>query len=751
MEKRTTYIYVVYVHMLIILVAGVALYADQQDGGYESYFAANQFYEDGDYQKALASFREAVNENQSFAVRFPEVQLKIAYCLYKTDQYEAAAEAFHGTRESVSAVKDYSAFFALTSELHYTDTNRDTNRVIQKYRQFRRDFNTSPLRRTVDSLLAGLYFKTASWDTADIYHRKILRYRGYDKGDILGNLIVISRERRHFQTMRNYAFELIAKYPFHPASQMAYLQLKSYYDNKKISKTNLKKLYRYLEKTGQYQKATALLDKQAALTGETEQIRWLKIRQLYAEKKYWKSLQASKEQQGNFAQAKYKRNIDLNIARCNLRLGYRQNAIEAYDIFQRRYPSDGLSPEVLWVIAWLCEKEDSIAQARGYYERLLRKYPRYKLINEARFRIGLSYYREGDFLTARQQWEKNLRYAKRDRDKGRLKYWISKTHHKEDDFSAYLALLDEISDTPFDSYYNMKAFLLTKDNEFVREFVDSLLWEISHKPVTFLPKYLDYFQRPLLVQEIFGESFAQKELNQLAATLKVPGWEINFALGEMNEKMMNFGRAYRQYRKVYSENFASRDLREWMFLFKSLYPLYFDDEVNQYARKWNITPASIWAIIKKESAFEPVITSYANAYGLMQIIPPTADRLSESLGVKMQDVRKLYDPDFNIQLGSYYISELLKRYDGNLYHALAAYNAGEHRVDRWRRWVRSEDDDVFLENIEYNQTRDYVRGAMKYYWTYHLLIHPYQLAEDKSIFPHQVAHEPWFREVEMFD
>mgnify|MGYP005725457785 CR=1 FL=1 len=737
----------IYIQCLLALGGATLLYADQQDAGYQFYYEANQLYEEGNYEKALGAFYKALDENQAFATRFPEVQLKIAYCLYKTGHNQEAATAFQNTRSTVKSVIDDSEFFAAKSQLRLGDTTG----AIKNLRQFRRTYKKNPLRSSVDSLLAHLFFQKASWDTANFYHRTILKYRGFDKGDIYGHLIVIAKARRHTKTMRSHAFTLIGKYPFHPQSRMAYRELKAYYNGKAIPNTNLQKLYTYLEKTEQFTESTNFLNKQSELKGKTELIRWLQIRQLYAEKKYWASLKESQKQRSKFTHARYKRNIDLNVARCNLRLGFRQKAIAAYDLFQRRYPHDGLSPEVLWVIAWLCEKQDSLSQARAYYKRIIRKYPRYQFVNESRYRIGLAYYREGDYFTARQHWQQALRYAKKDRDKSRFKYWISKTHYQQADYSTYLAQLDEVADTPFDSYYNLKAFLLTKDHEYVREFVDSLLWEISHKPVTFLPKYLDYFQRPLLVQEIFGESYAQKELNQLAKTLKVPGWEINFALGEMHEKMMNYGRAYRQYRKVYNENFSRRDFKEWVFLFKSLYPLYFDNEVNEYARKWNITPASIWAIIKKESAFEPVITSYANAYGLMQIIPPTANRLSESLGVEMPDVRRLFDPEFNIQLGSYYLSELLKRYEGNLYHALAAYNAGEHRVDRWRRWIGTDDDDFFIENIEFEQTRGYVRGAMKYYWTYHLLIHPYELSEDIAAFPEKVAREPWFREVERFD
>ncbi len=102
-------------------------------------------------------------------------------------------------------------------------------------------------------------------------------------------------------------------------------------------------------------------------------------------------------------------------------------------------------------------------------------------------------------------------------------------------------------------------------------------------------------------------------------------------------------------------------------------------------------------------------------------------------------MRQLYEPNFNIKLGSYYISELLKRYQGNLYHALAAYNAGEHRVDRWRKLLKTDDNDFFMENIEFEQTRKYVRGAMKFYWTYYLMIYPNRTPQDLLGYPERIS------------
>jgi soluble lytic murein transglycosylase len=714
-----------------------ALWAQYE--GVENYHQANAYYESAQYPKAFVQYQLALDKSPELGNRFPKIHLKMALCLYKSGAYEKAAQLLEQQLAAQPEVADYIAYFAALSHLK----NNNKKAAIRMLASFDLKYPNSSLAITVDSVLADTYYQSGEWQKAESLYRKLLKYKGFDKGELTGRLMIIAKYLNKPDAVQSYAFTLLRKYPFHPWAKVAYNELKPLTTSWLLTDRELERIFDYLTKTSQFDEAEALLTAQEKLGKAEALLQWLKIELLYEKGQYWASLQAAKQQRAKITGAKYLRNIDLNIARCYLRMDVKDKAIEAYTAFQRRYPNDALAAEVLWVVAWMYESLGDMSSARDTYLKILKHYPRYELAAESRFRLGLSYYREGDMVAARKAWQTALYRNKDDDWQDRLKYWMAKSYFAENQDSTATALLSEIVAQPFENYYTMKAYLLTQKPEKIRADIDSILVDTQHRPVSYLAKYLEHFQRPLLIQEVFGENYAQKELNRLAVRLKQPGWELTYALGEMNEKLQNYGKAYRYYRRVYINYFVDYDWKDWKFLIRHLYPLYFNKEVNTYAQKWNLVPASIWAVMKKESAFQPNVTSYANAYGLMQLIPPTAKRLSDALGLDVSDVRKLFNPDMNIHLGSYYLAELLKRYNGNMYQALAAYNAGEHRVDKWREIYQTNDDDYFMENIEFEQTRKYVRNVLKYYWLYYLLMNPSISEEDLADFPYKTARNPW--------
>ena len=136
--------------------------------------------------------------------------------------------------------------------------------------------------------------------------------------------------------------------------------------------------------------------------------------------------------------------------------------------------------------------------------------------------------------------------------------------------------------------------------------------------------------------------------------------------------------------------------------------------------KGNITldQEYILALIRQESEFDRSANSHVGAKGLMQIMPATGKLLSKQLNISYSKDKLTENEFYNLQLGTYYISELYKNFDNNIYLALAAYNAGPHRVSRWLKRFgdpRKKEIDTldFIEHIPFLETRNYVQRVIE--------------------------------------
>jgi peptidoglycan lytic transglycosylase len=133
------------------------------------------------------------------------------------------------------------------------------------------------------------------------------------------------------------------------------------------------------------------------------------------------------------------------------------------------------------------------------------------------------------------------------------------------------------------------------------------------------------------------------------------------------------------------------------------YPLRYEQIVRGHARNYRLEPALLAAVIYQESKFRPSVRSRSGAVGLMQLQPATARGIAIRTGGSRFHVADLYEPEINVRYGSWYLRHLLDRY-GDERTALAAYNAGQDNVDRWRRDGKG---------IAFAETRAYVDRVEK--------------------------------------
>ena len=156
-------------------------------------------------------------------------------------------------------------------------------------------------------------------------------------------------------------------------------------------------------------------------------------------------------------------------------------------------------------------------------------------------------------------------------------------------------------------------------------------------------------------------------------------------------------------------------------------PLAYRDEVLEAATRQSVDPFLVWAVMYNESRFDERVVSAAGAMGLMQIMPETGERLHAMLRGEVSDHHcdalaldavRLYDPATNIRYGVAYLRALLDRFRGQEALAIAAYNAGPIYLKAWVERKHEVGLDIFVEEIPFDENREYVRRVMSTWLDY---------------------------------
>lgn len=140
------------------------------------------------------------------------------------------------------------------------------------------------------------------------------------------------------------------------------------------------------------------------------------------------------------------------------------------------------------------------------------------------------------------------------------------------------------------------------------------------------------------------------------------------------------------------------------------YPLPYPAEVLEAAGSTGLDPCLLAAVAFRESRFRPEAVSDQGAVGLMQLLPSTAQWAAEQAGLPWEGGASLRRPEVSLRLGAWYLAWLLDRFDGDPVLALAAYNGGQHTVDRWRG---PHGRPLAVEDLPYPETRHFVGRVLR--------------------------------------
>jgi soluble lytic murein transglycosylase len=156
-------------------------------------------------------------------------------------------------------------------------------------------------------------------------------------------------------------------------------------------------------------------------------------------------------------------------------------------------------------------------------------------------------------------------------------------------------------------------------------------------------------------------------------------------------------------------------------VWQGLFPRPYWEELRRDSLQNELDPFLVASLIRQESEFNPSALSRANAFGLMQLLPKVGKGLAKEVKLKNFSTDTLYTPNVNLELGTRYFRHMVDHYNGQIEYALAAYNAGEERVDDWRKSGDFKDVEEFVESIPFTETREYVQAILRNAVMYKLL------------------------------
>src|SRR5438034_858498 len=219
----------------------------------------------------------------------------------------------------------------------------------------------------------------------------------------------------------------------------------------------------------------------------------------------------------------------------------------------------------------------------------------------------------------------------------------------------------------------------------------------------------DRWARAQALRAIAFDSSAEQELKNAYFATSSSRFLLEAAQAAFDQGHYGAGMAYA---RIVVPNFDSRKFNDVpVTAWKALYPLPYEDALRREAAKNDFDPMFAAGLIRQESTFQADAVSHANAIGLMQVLPKTGKLLARQLRVRYTK-NKLFEPDFNIEVGMAYIANLVRE-TGALEYAAAAYNAGEDRIAAWKAERDYEEIPELVESIPFTETREYVQVVLR--------------------------------------
>jgi soluble lytic murein transglycosylase len=394
-------------------------------------------------------------------------------------------------------------------------------------------------------------------------------------------------------------------------------------------------------------------------------------------------------------------------ARRLMRLARNTEARAAFHALELKYPKDVNADEAGYLNAWLAMNGGTDEVAVTDFAAFENNHPGSKRRDEARWFRGFSLYRLGRAAEARATLTSLVADFPKSQLLPQALYWATRSAQLRPAATDAGAELVDVSK-------EYRDLISSFGGTFYARLAIERLRELGAEP----PNPFPARPRSMVVKMPAALALAA-ELSK-AGLLRDQWEEVQRVVGSVGgvEQALTYGHAL----QALGEYGAAHALAA-RYLWGSVYTLHQPDALGlMYPQAWrgsvessaeqsHVDPFFAWAIMRRESAFRPEVTSFADARGLMQLIPPTAKQIGLEIKHPLADADELYAPETNVRLGCAYLSALFDRLEHPGLVA-AAYNGGPSAVVKWAQSRGAEPFDQWVEEIPFKETRGYVKQVV---------------------------------------
>lgn len=397
----------------------------------------------------------------------------------------------------------------------------------------------------------------------------------------------------------------------------------------------------------------------------------------------------------------------LNLGRFQYMAGRRDLALGTLDRLIKQFLGEPETAPALLLEGQILEETGRSAEATRVYERVVVGFPDHEAAAAALWRLGWLAYLGGEIATAGRQFERLADLPAGQAYRLASAYWAGRSRETigaPEEAQRFFRLLGAAAPR---SYYGILASRRAGAVKTAQDKPRSV--KLPSDPLAPLGADLRFAKAEAL-RALGLTDHADAELEELSASALADPLKL-YALSALWVREERYHLALRILRRHFADLAMSGDTSVSRMFWEMVYPMSWKQELQRAAARTGLDPHLVAAVVREESSFFPRALSPAGARGLMQLMPQTARSLALRRGLAFGNGELLDEPGPNLELGAEVLSGLLREF-GDPRLALAAYNAGPARVREWWQARRSEDLEVFVEQIPFDETRHFVKRVL---------------------------------------